>query len=108
MSTTSRMPRAGRSSRMWARIGLPATCSSTLGVVYVWGLSRVPTPATGMIAIGLLATSRPLLRKSSLEFVDARERRGGHAGGARQVETQIVHALDQRGRPRPPATSSAD
>src|SRR5262245_62879152 len=109
------MPRPGRSSRMWARIGLPATCNSTLGRVWVCGLSRVPTPATGMIAIGLPATREPHvlellrsagpsprsasgprgIREPALELVDARDRRGIHAVHERQVETQVVAELDQ-------------
>jgi hypothetical protein len=31
-------------------MGFPATFNRTLGLVKVWGLSRDPTPATGIIA----------------------------------------------------------
>src|ERR1035437_141632 len=44
------MPEAMRRSRICARIGLPATLSRTFGWLNVCGLSRVPNPATGMIA----------------------------------------------------------
>src|SRR5437879_5572173 len=37
-------------SRMWPMIGLPATFSSTFGTVKVCGRSRLPKPATGIMA----------------------------------------------------------
>jgi hypothetical protein len=35
-------------SRMWPRIGFPATCISDFGVLKVCGWSLVPMPATGI------------------------------------------------------------
>src|SRR5262249_15347989 len=43
-------PAARKSSTMWARMGLPATLTSGLGIVWVCGRRRVPLPATGMTA----------------------------------------------------------
>src|SRR6516225_9194731 len=92
---------------MWARIGLPATWSRTLGRVWVWGLRRVPTPATGTTATTSAATDRPGRREAPLELVDARDRRGVHAREQCHVQAHVVSELDQRREPRQAALSAA-
>src|ERR1700722_8980303 len=47
--TWSIPPRLARSSRMYDITGLPATLIIGLGVTCVWGRSRVPLPASGMM-----------------------------------------------------------
>src|SRR6266508_4552214 len=87
-------------------MGLPATWSSTLGWVWVWGRSRVPTPATGMMAMTSPGMGPSRGRQALLELVDARDRRRIHAVQERQVQAHVVSELDQRREPRDAALAA--
>src|SRR5215510_2269137 len=67
------------SSTTYCTIGLRATGSISLGCDLVAGSSRVPTPATGTIA--LLITSR-------LYLIEGKEKANGRPGTAIRAATQ--------------------
>src|ERR1035437_1468398 len=64
---------------MWARIGLPATFSSTLGRLYVCGLSRVPKPATGIIACMEVSQSNGAIQRI-IPYINTKIRNLAHRG----------------------------
>src|SRR5882672_5474734 len=70
------MPFLTSSSTTYCTIGLRATGSISLGCDFVAGSSRVPTPATGTIA--LLITSR-------LYLIEGKEKANGRSGATRRA-----------------------
>src|SRR2546429_563248 len=97
------MPFLTSSSTTYCTIGFRATGSISLGCDFVAGNSRVPTPATGTIA--LLITSRLYLMKG-------KEKANGRSGATRRAteedrpdRSQVCGSASVRAR-RPPKPSA--
>src|SRR5436190_1594736 len=100
------MPFRTSSSTTYCTIGFRATGSISLGCDLVAGSMRVPTPATGTIA--LLITSR-------LYLMEGKEKANGHPGTARRIAAEDRQHRSQvrrrqasraRGIPEPTASSA--
>src|SRR6267154_6857837 len=93
------MPLRTSSSTTYWTIGFRATGSISLGCDLVAGSSRVPTPATGTIA--LLITTR-------LYLMEGKEKANGRSGTAGGTAAQdCAHRSQVRGRHARASTTSA-